>query len=126
DIHVWAKGPVAEATRNEPDTALEHDFGTDGTVFVTKRYQAFTEMIPRLIGKGVSFVEIGGNDEIMITVLSADPVAAPEGARQLFAYPLPADPDRRRTGLIVAVRRLHTVLPALAGAGAKLEHVYDY
>lgn len=126
DIHVWAKGPVGEATRNEPDTALERDFGADGAVFVTRRYQVFTEMIPRLIDRGVSFVEIGGNDEIMVTVLSADAVAAPDGARALFAYALPADPERRRTGLVVAVRRLHSVLPALASAGARLEHVYDY
>ena len=82
--------------------------------------------LDRLIDNGVSFVEIGGNDEIMVTVLSAEEVAVPEGARELFAYALPADPDRRRTGLVVAVRRLHTVLPALAKAGAKLEHVYDY
>ena len=126
DIHVWARGPVGEATRNEPDTALERDLGAEGAVFVTKRYQVFTEMIPRLIDRGVSFVEIGGNDEIMVTVLSADAIAVPEGARQLFAYPLPADPDRRRTGMVVAVRRLHTLLPALAKAGARLEHVYDY
>ena len=31
DIHVWAKGPVGEATRNEPDTLLERDYGADGT-----------------------------------------------------------------------------------------------
>jgi hypothetical protein len=126
DIHVWAKGPVAEATRNEPDTALERNMNADGTVFVTKRYQVFTDMIPRLIAKGVTFVEIGGNDEILVSVLSTDAITAPEGARSLFAYPLPADPAQRRTGLTVAVRRLHTVLPALLASGAKLEHVYDY
>jgi hypothetical protein len=76
DIHVWAKGPVGEATRNEADTLLERDFGADGTIFVTRRYQVFTEMIPRLTDKGVSFVEIGGNDEIMISVLSASEVPA--------------------------------------------------
>ncbi len=126
DIHVWAKGPVGEATRNEPDTALERDFGDDGAVFVTKRYQVFTEMIPRLIAKGVSFVEIGGNDEIMLTVLSDAAVPPPEGSMQLFSYPIPASPRQRRTGLIVAVRKLHTVLPLLMKAGARLEHVYDY
>jgi len=126
DIHVWAKGPVGEATRDEADTLLERDFGADGTVFVTKRYQVFTQMIPRLIDRGISFVEIGGNDEIMVTVLSPAEVTAPEGARALFSYPLPADPETRRTGLTVAVRKLHTVLPALAKAGARLEHVYDY
>lgn len=126
DIHVWAKGPVGEATRNESDTALERDFGPDGTVFVTKRYQVFTEMIPRLIEKGVTFVEIGGNDEIMVTVLSDGALAMPEGTRSLFTYALPADPAQRRTGLIVGVRQLHTALPALAASGARLEHVYDY
>ncbi|MCA0002619.1 MULTISPECIES: hypothetical protein [unclassified Mesorhizobium] len=126
DIHVWAKGPVGEATRNEADTLLERDYGLDGTVFVTKRYQVFTEMIPRLIDKGVSFVEIGGNDEIMITVLSTDSIAIPEGMRILFSYPLPADPSTRRTGMVVAVPRLHLVLPALIKSGARLEHVYDY
>ncbi|RUU92082.1 MULTISPECIES: hypothetical protein [unclassified Mesorhizobium] len=126
DIHVWAKGPVGEATRNEPDTLLERDMGADGTIFVTRRYQVFTEMIPRLIDKGVSFVEIGGNDEIMVTVLSTDTIAIPEGMRILFSYPLPADPAMRRTGMVVAVRKLHLVLPALIKAGARLEHVYDY
>ena len=125
DIHVWAKGPVAQAIAGEPDTTLEKDFGADGAVFVTKRYQVFTDMIPRLIAKGVSFVEIGGNDEILLTVLSNDAIEPPAGTRLLFGYQLPADPGVRRSGLTVAVRQLHVVLPALAGQ-ARLEHVYDY
>ncbi|TIO04188.1 hypothetical protein [Mesorhizobium sp.] len=126
DIHVWAKGPVGDATRGEPDTLLERDYGADGTIFVTRRYQVFTQMIPRLIDRGVSFVEIGGNDEIMVTMLSHDEIAVPDGARALFSYEVPAEPATRRTGLTVAVRKLHTVLPALIKAGARLEHVYDY
>jgi len=126
DIHVWAKGPVGEAVRPEPDTLLERDFGADGTVFITKRYQVFTDMIPRLIAQGVSFVEIGGNDEILVTMLSGGELPAAEGSRVLFAYPIPVDPAVRRTGLIIAVPRLHTVLPALMQTGGRLEHVYDY
>ena len=125
DIHVWVKGPIGEAVRSETDAALERSMGDDGAIFVTRRYQAFTDMIPRLIAKGVTFVEIGGNDEILVSVLSSAPVTAPEGSRQLFSHALPAKPAERRTGLTVAVRRLHTVLPALTAAGARLEHVYD-
>lgn len=126
DIHVWAKGPVGDAVRGEADTALERDFGADGAVFVTKRYQVFTEMIPRLIAKGVSFVEIGGNDEILMTVLSDADVAAPAGTAVLFSYELPAQPGLRRTGLVARVDALHTAIPELAGKGVRLEHVYDY
>ncbi|TGR38457.1 hypothetical protein EN838_33385, partial [Mesorhizobium sp. M1C.F.Ca.ET.195.01.1.1] len=66
------------------------------------------------------------NDEIMVTALSTDAIAIPEGMRILFSYPLPADPSTRRTGMVVAVRKLHLVLPSLIKAGARLEHVYDY
>lgn len=43
----------------------------------------------------------------------------------LFSQPIPVDPANHRTGLVVAVRKLHLVLPALTKAGARLEHVYD-
>lgn len=125
-IYVWAQGPVADAIRGLPDTALERRLGADGTVFVSRRYQAFTDLLPVLLAKGVRFVEIGGNQDILLTVLSEDPPTAPIGARQLFAHKLPADPSRRRTGFLVPVANLHTVLPALAASGARLEHVYDY
>ncbi|HHZ10343.1 MAG TPA: hypothetical protein GX405_16360 [Rhizobiales bacterium] len=126
DIHVWAKGPVGEAVSGEADTALEGDFGADGAVFVTRRYQVFTDMIPRLIAKGVSFVEIGGNDEILVTVLSDEEIGAPEGTAVLFSYELPAQPGLRRTGLVARVDALHTAIPDLARNNAHLEHVYDY
>ncbi|TPI28179.1 hypothetical protein FJ414_27625 [Mesorhizobium sp. B3-1-6] len=85
DVHVWAKGPVGEAARNEPDTLLERDLGGDSTIFVTSRSQAFTGMVPRLIDKGISFVEIGGKDEIMITATSGAEITAPDGSRILFS-----------------------------------------
>lgn len=126
DIHVWAQGPVAEAIEGEPDTTLERDLEADGAVFVTKRYQVFTDMIPRLIEHGVSFVEIGGNGDILVTVLSNEEIVAPDGATTLFSYPLPTDPSTIRTGLTVPVGDLHETLPELVNAGARLEHVYDY
>jgi hypothetical protein len=126
DIHVWATGPVADAIAGEADTALERDFGADGAAFVTKRYQVFTEMIPRLAAKGVRFVEIGGNRLIFLTVLYEDDLAAPDSAQVLFDYALPARPETRRAGIVAEVGSLHELLPTLAAAGAALEHVYDY
>lgn len=126
DIHVWATGPVAQAIDGEPDTVLTRDLGADGAVFVTKRYQVFTEMIPRLIARGVRFVEIGGNRLIFATMLAEAEVGLPEGAQPLFSYALPARPEIRRIGLALPVRGLHEALPALFAGGARLEHVYDY
>lgn len=126
DIHVWGKGPVAPAIAGEVDTVLERDLGADGAVFVTKRYQVFTDMIPRLIAKGMQFEEIGGNDDVLVTVLSDKEIVLPAGSVAVFSYALPTDPGTVRTGLTASVPQLHLVLPALTAAGARLEHVYDY
>jgi hypothetical protein len=126
DIHVWARGPVEEAIAGEADTALELDLGPQGAVFVTRRYQVFTDMIPRLIARGVEFVEIAGNGRILVTLLSNDAIDLPDGARELFAYQLPAEPFVRRTGLVAPVARLHEILPAVLSPEVRLEHVYDY
>lgn len=126
DIYVWARGPVEDAIRGEADTAIELDLGPHGAVFVTRRYQVFTDMIPRLIARGVEFVEIAGNGLILVTLLSNDALDLPDGARELFAYQLPAEPFLRRTGIVVAVSDLHEILPALLAPEVRLEHVYDY
>ncbi|MFC3643689.1 hypothetical protein [Aquibium oceanicum] len=126
DIHAWAQGPVWEAIAGEPDTELEMELGDAGVVFVTRRYQVFTDMIPRLIEKGVRFVEIGGNDRIFLTVLSNEAIRLPDGTSELFAYQVPADPALRRTGIVASVPRLHEVLPEIMRNGVRLEHVYDY
>ncbi|MEX0956578.1 MAG: hypothetical protein WDZ83_15375 [Rhizobiaceae bacterium] len=126
DIHVWGQGPVADAISGEPDTEIVRDLGDDGMVFVTRRYQVFTDMIPRLIEKGVRFVEIGGNRLIFLTVLADSGITLPDGAQPVFDYTLPAESSSKRVGLAVPVAQLHAALPALTDTGARLEHVYDY
>lgn len=125
-LHVWATGPVALAIQGEPDNRVALDFGVDGAVFVTRRYQHFTELVPRLINRGLRFVEIAGNDHIFVTVLSSGPVTAPPGSLSLFSYALPANPGVWRTGIFIPVSQLHIQLPALEKSGAGLEHIYDY
>lgn len=126
DIHVWAAGPVEQAIAGEADMSLERDLGADGAVFVTRRYQVFTDMIPRLIERGVRFVEIGGNRLIFMTLLHGGGIAVPESTQLVFDYALPAQPSTRRAGVVVGVGDLHDVLPRMLAEGATLEHVYDY
>ena len=125
DIHVWAKGPQP-AFAAEPTLRIERDFGPDGLVFVTPRYQVFTDMVPRLISRGATFSEIGGNGLILATVLTQGEPHLPNGLQSLFSYALPARADIWRTGIALPVATLHLTLPALSVSGAGLEHLYDY
>jgi hypothetical protein len=95
------------------------------------RYEALTQLLPRLVEQGVRFQEIAGNDEIMVTVL------APRGwrydgggAETLLTMPILTQPDRERQALRVPVGALHAVIGDLtqppAGSRVSVEHVYDY
>ena len=99
----------------------------DGAV-ILPRYEAFTRVMPRLVERGVSFTEIAGNDEIMLTVLAPGDWRPSGGnAEILFRMPILTEPERTRVAIRVPVRSLHTVLGEVAGGnGAALEHIFDY
>ena len=87
--------------------------------------------MPRLVTDGVRFVEIAGNDEIMLTVLAPrDWKPAPDQGDLLFAMPILTQSDRSRHALRVPVAALHTVVGSLtrppASDAVTLEHIYDY
>ena len=93
----------------------------EGTEIETPRYRALTALLARMAADGLDFVEIAGNDDILLTVLSdraVEPDALTSMARQGFG-------DYRHL-LVVKVPRLAETLRALAGRGLRLEHIHDY
>jgi hypothetical protein len=99
----------------------------DSTLVAIPRYEAFTQLVPVLVAEGVRFLEIAGNDDILMTVL------APAGWRydlpdgqSLFAMPILTEPARQRVAITVPVPALHRVLQGLAEQEVAVEHLYDY
>jgi hypothetical protein len=95
------------------------------------RYEAFTRLVPRLVNDGVRFVEIAGNDEIMLTVLAPrDWKPGPDQGELLFSMPVLTRSGQARYAVRVPVAALHTVVGSLtrppAGDAVVLEHIYDY
>ncbi len=92
-----------------------------GIILETPRYRALTNLLQDWANAGYDFVEIAGNDDVLIALLS--PRAQMQGsisttARQGFG-------DYRHL-LLVKVGDLARLLRALDHSGAALEHVYDY
>jgi hypothetical protein len=77
--------------------------------------------------RGRELVEIAGNDDVLITVLTRDPAEARNiEAAELFAVPMQARPGWRRLGLDVKVSKLLGLMRQIEGTTIELEHVYDY
>lgn len=92
-----------------------------GTVIETPRYRALTGLLAEMAVDGMEFVEIAGNDDILLTVTSE--AATAEGA--LFSFPRQGYGDFRHL-LVVKVADLAETLRGLGAAGLRLEHIHDY
>ena len=94
---------------------------SEGIEIETPRYRLLTYLLQNWSKAGADFVEIAGNDDILITVLSQQ--ASMDGAyysslRQGFG-------DYRHLAVIKVVDLAET-LRILQASGQRVEHVYDY
>ena len=91
------------------------------------RYEPFTQIVPRLVARGVEWNDLAGNDEIMVTLIGfRDWGYDLSVGRQLFEMPVLIDDQRKRIAVNVPVRELHQLLAEIGSRGAQLEHIYDY
>jgi hypothetical protein len=100
----------------------------DGSqVLALPRYEAFTSTAAALAARGTRFLDIAGNDRVLVTAISNGALDwTDESARVLFSRPLATDRARRRIALDVRVTQLGEALAAVHRHGAALEHIYDF
>ncbi|HTD90896.1 MAG TPA: hypothetical protein VK663_09550, partial [Burkholderiales bacterium] len=101
----------------------------DGKALVTiPRYQAFTTYSQQLAQRGIRFVDIAGNQSlILISVLvPAGNLPSVSQAKPLFVQPILTEPARQRIAWVVPVAALSAVLNEFAQRHFEVEHVYDY
>ena len=92
-----------------------------GTEIETIRYRALTRLLAVMAGRGVDVVEMAGNDDIMLTVISDQAIM--DGA--IFSFARQGYGDYRHL-LLVKLPDLMDQLRAIAAGPAQLEHVHDY
>ncbi len=79
-----------------------------------------------LVGRDVTFLEIAGNDEILVTILGRGDLSLPVNATTLFQVPLQAREGWMRYIVVVPVKDLGRLVRAVDRSNAIFEHAYDY
>ncbi len=101
--------------------------GPQSFVVVIPRYQEFTTVVSQLATRNVRFVEIAGNDEVLLTALvSRDWTYDLSPGEFVFSTGILTQPDVKRIAVRSSVGSLHIVLNDLAARGIRVEHVYDF
>ncbi|MDW4497035.1 hypothetical protein R5H30_03505 [Sulfitobacter sp. D35] len=88
------------------------------------RYGIFTTTVQAIAAIGGEFVEIAGNDDILVSILSRVPPRLPGTARLLHV--VERFDGRDRYLVAVPVESLAGLLRTLRFGPARVEHVYDY
>jgi hypothetical protein len=124
--YLWVENASQETLAVE-GVRIEREMGEGQYVIAVPHYQGFTDAIPVLARNGVRFVDVSGNDEIVLTVLAPHGWDdTPPSVETLAALDVPTDPATQRVVMRAPVRDLHAVLLGLEERGARIEHLFDY
>lgn len=127
EIQLWAEGVSGALLQQEPELRVVKALDEQAAIIAVPRYEEFTHIMPRLAQAGVRFVEIAGNDEILVTAIApADWDYDLPAGELLFAMEILTQPELKRVAVKVPVNALHAILNGLEDSGVKIEHVYDY
>jgi FAD/FMN-containing dehydrogenase len=127
EILALAVGVTPDVLAGENRVSLRGRFEDGSALLSLPRYDEFRDTVLRLVGKGVRFREIAGNEEILLTSLvpATWTYDLPAG-RVLFEKPVLTDRQRKRIAISAPVRSLHEILRGLADRTLEVEHIYDY
>jgi hypothetical protein len=118
-----------EFPRIKADQEKAKEVSKQSFVVIIPRYQEFTDLAVKLAEHDVHFVQIAGNDEIMLTIVAPKnwgyDLPASDGS-VLFTEDFLTQPGVKRIALECPVRSLHSVLNSFSTRGIKVEHIYDY
>lgn len=106
---------------------LLEDLGEGRSLVALPHYQGFTDVTPGLAERGMKFVTIAGNDEILLTVKAptAFQYNLPTG-QVIFEQSLMVNPSFKRLAIQVPVVSLSEIITKLVSEGIIIEHLFDY
>jgi hypothetical protein len=101
---------------------------TQGVLIETPRYRAFTKILTQIAMAGGSIVEIAGNDDVMVTMITPEDVPfslLPQGVSLIKSVARDGF-GSQRTLLDVRMLELALLLKEFSNGDVRVEHVYDY
>jgi len=127
DTPVWVASNSSRFLLETPRIKLIRQVDAGQFIVDIPRYQEFTSVASDLTSRDVSFIEIAGNSQVLISVLAPHSWHfIQSGAQELFSTPVLTDSTRDRVAINSEVTALHSVLNALRQPGVSIEHIYDY
>ncbi len=104
-----------------------HDFGQAELIISIPRWGGFSEIMPKLATSGLEFIEISGNDDMLVTVI-ADEDSSPSFSYSQFLFDsmVISPAGKQRKVYSVKVADLSDFIDKVDEQHLMLEHLFDY
>lgn len=119
--------PKAKEMFGAEDLQIKEHLPSGKFLVAIPYYERFTDLVPLFVAEGITFEEIAGNDEIVLSVWAQKGwKPRVEEAKVLFARDVLTEENIDRVVMYTPVGSLDEVLMQLEKDGVQLEHIYDY
>jgi hypothetical protein len=128
-MHVFAPQKLDSISIKEIDERVSvlHEFNNGEWIISIPRWGGFTEIMPKLASYEIQFIEIAGNDDILVTViLDEGKPAQLSGAQFLFNSMIISPNGKQRLLYSIKMAELAGIINEFDEHGLVLEHLYDY
>jgi hypothetical protein len=127
DTYAWIDHADLTALQQLQRVKMVKQSGPGTFIVDLPRYQEFTSVAVQLAQRGIRFIEIAGNHQILVSALAPSSWSY-QGveAQQLFLTPIVVHPEWKRVVFGCDVASLHLLLNKLRSEGITVEHIYDY
>lgn len=117
---------TADTLQNSPDLRIMHE-QSDRKIISITRWGMFTKTIAALADKNINIVEIGGNDEIVVSLLMDNEQSNPfKGNQLLYKSNIVSNKKIERHVYLLPVDRLLPFVKQAKAGDIEVEHIFDY
>jgi FAD/FMN-containing dehydrogenase len=117
---------TADSLQSLQDLKVIYEQG-DKKIISIARWGAFTKTILDIASKDIRIIEIGGNDEILVSVIQDKNATVPfTNDKLLYKSKVVTTIDRERKVYLLHVSRLLPFVKEAKSKGIEVEHIFDY
>jgi FAD/FMN-containing dehydrogenase len=115
-----------DSLQNLPSVKIIHKQGNKKIIGIA-RWGEFTKTILKIADKKLDIIEIGGNDEILVSLLmNTNQNSMFNNVDLLYESKVVSNEGRKRKVYLLPVSRMLSFINEVKGQGIEIEHVFDY
>ena len=123
---IYLLASTIDSLNNYPDLKIIHTQGDQKIIGIT-RWGAFTKTVLEIANMDINILEIGGNDEIIVSVVNDKNESGIFPNDDLvYTSNVVTKSDRERRVYLLPVARLLPFIKAAKEKGVEVEHIFDY